>query len=266
MRIATRATGNEYLCAMFAHYVGVLPRALWKTFFILNFVVGLIVLYPVFAILLLKKDRYTGAFSVMQFWARWVAYVPGVFAKINYETPPDQLPDTCIYVANHASYLDIVLSYVAIPKYFVYMGKAEIDKAPLLRAFFRDMNIYVNRKSRSGSYAAFQAVSDKLRKGQSVFLYPEGTLEARGQLRPFKNGAFKMAIEHQLPIVPVTFKNNWKLLQNGGYFKSHGRPGIAQITVHKPIPTKGLSELDLVHLRHTVRETIARELHKHESR
>jgi hypothetical protein len=60
--------------------------------------------------------------------------------------------------------------------------------------------------------------------------------------------------------VPVTFKNNWKLLQNGGFFKSHGRPGIARITVHKPIPTKGLSEEDLVHLRHTVRETIAREL------
>jgi 1-acyl-sn-glycerol-3-phosphate acyltransferase len=109
-------------------------------------------------------------------------------------------------------------------------------------------------------------VSDKIRKGESVFLYPEGTIEAKGNLRPFKNGAFKMAIELQVPIVPVTFRNNWKLLQNGGFFKSHGRPGIAYVTVHKPISTEGLSEEDLVHLRHNVREIIARELHQHESR
>ncbi len=251
---------------MFSHYAGLLPRAFWKSFFILNFVVGLVVLYPVFAVLLIKKHRYGAAFSFMRFWARWVANVPGVFVRVNYEIPKEELPETCIYVANHASYLDIPLSYIAIPKYFVYMGKAEIDKAPLLRIFFRDMNIYVNRKSRTGSYTAYHAVSEKLRKGESVFMYPEGTIEARGQLKPFKNGAFKMAIDHQVPIVPVTFKNNWKLLQNGGFFKAHGRPGIAQVTVHKPILTKGLSEEDLVHLRHQAREIIAGELQRHESR
>ncbi|HTF06477.1 MAG TPA: lysophospholipid acyltransferase family protein [Bacteroidia bacterium] len=245
---------------MLSHYAGLLPRTLWKIFFILNFVTGLVVLYPVFAVLLMKKNRYDGAFRFMRIWARWIAHVPGVLVSIKRECPEEELPDTCIYVANHASYLDIVLSYVVVPKYFVYMGKAEIEKAPLFRVFFRDMNIYVNRKSRTGSYAAYQAVSEKLRKGESVFMYPEGTIESRGRLKPFKNGAFRMAIDHQVPIVPVTFKNNWKLLQNGGFFKSHGRPGIARVTVHKPIPTKGLSEEDLVHLRHTVRETIAREL------
>lgn len=245
---------------MFSHYAGILPRALWKLFFILNFVVGLVVLYPLFAILLLPKKRYNGAFTLMKFWARWVAFVPGVWVKIKRETPAEELPEACIYVANHSSYLDIVLSYVAIPKYFVYMGKAEIEKAPLLRIFFRDMNIYVNRKTRSGSYAAFVAAGEKLRSGQSVFIYPEGTIEARGQLRNFKNGAFRMAIENQVPVVPVTFKNNWRLLQNGGFFKSFGRPGLAKITVHKPVPTLGMTEEDLVSLRGTVRETILREL------
>ena len=247
---------------MFRHYAGMLPRALWKLFFILNFVVGLILLYPVFAVLLIRKERYNGAFSLMKLWARWVAVIPGICWSIKREVSDDELPDACIYVANHSSYLDIVLSYVAIPKYFVYMGKAEIDKAPLLRIFFRDMNIYVNRKSRTGSYAAFLAAGEKLRKGQSVFIYPEGTIESRGQLRNFKNGAFRMAIEHQVPIVPVTFRNNWKLLQNGGFLKSHGRPGIARITVHKPVPTKGLTEEDLVPLRHSVREVILSELHR----
>lgn len=247
---------------MFLHWAGLIPRALWKLFFVLNFVVGLVLLFPVYALLLRKKNRYDGAFALMRFHSRWIAHVPGIFVIIKSEIPDDQLPDACIYVANHASYLDIVLSYVAIPKYFVYMGKAEIEKAPLLRIFFRDMNLYVDRKTRSGSYAAFVEAGKKLESGQSVFIYPEGTIEARGQLKNFKNGAFRMAIEHQVPIVPVTFKNNWKLLQNGGFFKAHGRPGIARITVHKPIPTKGMTEEDLVSLRHTVREIIFHELHK----
>ena len=247
---------------MFAHYAGLLPRAIWKLFFILNFVAGLILLYPVFAILLIRKPRYNAAFSLMKFWARWVAAVPGICWKVEREIPAGQLPDACIYVANHSSYLDIVLSYVAIPKYFVYMGKAEIEKAPLLRIFFRDMNIYVDRKTRTGSYAAFVAAGEKLRTGQSVFIYPEGTIESNGKLKNFKNGAFRMAIENQVPIVPVTFRNNWKLLQNGGFFKSSGRPGLSRITVHKPVPTKGLTEQDLVSLRHSVRETILNELQK----
>ncbi len=245
---------------MFLHWAGLVPRTFWKIFFISNFILGLVALFPVFAVLLTKRKRYNGAFALMRLWARWIAHVPGVFVSIKHEAPSEELPEACIYVANHASYLDIVLSYVAVPKYFVYMGKAEIEKAPLFRIFFRDMNIYVDRKTRTGSYAAFVAVSEKLRSGQSVFIFPEGTIEARGQLRNFKNGAFKMAIEHQVPIVPVTFRNNWKLLQNGGFFKSHGRPGLAKITVHKPVPTAGLTEADLVSLRHSVRETIAREL------
>lgn len=247
---------------MFTHYAGLLPRTIWKIFFILNFVLGLVLLYPVFAVLLTKRKRYNGAFALMRLWARWIAHVPGILVTVKHETPADELPEACIYVANHASYLDIVMSYIAVPKYFVYMGKAEIEKAPLFRIFFRDMNIYVNRKTRTGSYAAFVAAGNKLAHGESVFIFPEGTIESKGNLKPFKNGAFKMAIEHQVPIVPVTFKNNWRLLQNGGFFKSHGRPGRSRIVVHKPVPTKGLTEADLVSLRHTVRETILAELHK----
>ncbi len=245
---------------MLRHYLGLLPRALWKLLFVLNFVLGLIVLYPVFAVLLSRKAWYRAAFRVMRFWAHWVLLVPGVLVRVKREVPAEALPEPCVYVANHSSYLDIVVSYIVIPKYFLYMGKLEIDKAPLLRIFFRDMNLYVDRKSRSGSYKAFQEASEKLRNGESVFLYPEGSIESKGNLKPFKNGAFRLAIENQVPIVPVTFLNNWRLLQNGGFLKSHGRPGIARVVVHKPVSTKGMTEADLVTLRHAVRETIAQTL------
>jgi 1-acyl-sn-glycerol-3-phosphate acyltransferase len=245
---------------MLLHYLGIIPRALWKTFFILNFVLGLVLLYPFFAILLSTRKTYHGAFRLMRFWARWILTVPGIFVKIKREIPADELPVPCVYVANHSSYLDIVISYIVVPKYMIYMGKMEIEKAPLFRIFFRDMNIYVDRKSRTGSYKAFQKASERLQNGESVFLFPEGTIESKGQLKPFKNGAFRLAIENQVPIVPVTFRNNWKLLQNGGFFKSHGRPGISSCVLHKPVPTKGMKEEDLISLRHSVRETILKTL------
>lgn len=249
---------------MFLHYIGIVPRALWKAFFILNFILGLILLYPIFVILLTRREKYTGAFRLMRFWARWIITVPGIFTRVKREIAIDDLPEPCVYVANHSSYLDIVISYLVVPKYMIYMGKAEIEKAPLFRIFFRDMNIYVDRKSRTGSYKAFQTATERLSKGESIFIFPEGMIESKGQMKPFKNGAFRLAIENQVPIVPVTFLNNWKFLQNGGFFKSHGRPGISRIVVHKPISTKGMGEGDLIPLRHQVREIIFQTLQKNE--
>ncbi len=251
---------------MFLHYIGIIPRALWKLFFILNFILGLVLLYPIFAILLTRRKKYTSAFRLMRFWARWILTVPGIFTKVKREIAVEDLPEPCVYVANHSSYLDIVISYLVVPKYMIYMGKAEIEKAPLFRIFFRDMNIYVDRASRTGSYKAFQKASERLGKGESIFLFPEGGIESKGKLKNFKNGAFRLAIENQVPIVPVTFLNNWKLMQNGGFFKSHGGPGISRVVVHKPIPTKGMGEDDLVPLRHNVREIISQTLQQNEHR
>ncbi|HTL83115.1 MAG TPA: lysophospholipid acyltransferase family protein [Bacteroidia bacterium] len=244
---------------MFAHYIGIIPRALWKLLFVLNFILSMILLWPLFFILLSSK-KYRTAFKCMRVWARWVLTIPGIIPRVKREADPREIKGACIFVANHSSYLDIVVSYIAIPTYFVYMGKAEIDKAPLLRMFFKGMNIYVDRKTRSGSYLAFQLAAEKLRNGESVFIYPEGTIESKGHLKSFKNGAFRLAIENQVPIVPITFLGNWKLLQNGGFFKSHGRPGLTHVIVHKPVFTNGMTEEDLIPLRHRVREMIAKDL------
>jgi 1-acyl-sn-glycerol-3-phosphate acyltransferase len=140
------------------------------------------------------------------------------------------------------------------------MGKQELDKAPLFRIFFREMNILVDRSSNTASHRAFMRAGQDIDKGDSVFLFPEGTISSFGKLRGFKNGAFKLAIDKQVPIVPVTYLNNWKLLQNGGFFKAHGRPGISRVVIHEPIPTAGMTEKDLVSLRTKVYEIIQKEL------
>jgi 1-acyl-sn-glycerol-3-phosphate acyltransferase len=242
------------------NYLFLIPRTLWKMLFSLNFILGLIILYPFFYVLLSRKEWFPLAFKLKRFWAAWILIVPGIIIRIKREVPVDDLPEPAIYCGNHVSYLDIVSSYRVTNKYFVFMGKQELDKAPLFRIFFREMNILVDRKSKVGSHRAFVRAGEELEKGNSVFLYPEGTIHVTGKLMAFKNGAFRLAIEKQVPIIPVVYLNNWKLLQNGGFFKSHGRPGISRVKVLAPVPTKGLTEKDLVSLKTKVREIILHEL------
>ncbi|MCW3083432.1 MAG: hypothetical protein JWP12_798 [Bacteroidetes bacterium] len=247
-------------------YLLILPRVLWKILFLLNFVLGLIVLYPFFYLLLSRRKWFPLAFRLKRFWARWILFTPGLFLTVKYKNPRQQLPQPCIYCGNHVSYLDIIASYLITCNYFVFMGKQELDKAPLFRIFFREMNILVDRSSNIGSHRAFMRAGADIDKGDSVFLFPEGTISSFGKLRGFKNGAFKLAIEKQVPIVPVTFLNNWKLLQNGGFLKSHGRPGISKVVVHEPISTVGMTEQDLVSLRSKVHGIISAELENYNSK
>lgn len=143
------------------------------------------------------------------------------------------------------------------------MGKTELLKIPLFGAFFKYMDIPVNRKSRTGSHKALLQAGEKIDKGYSVIIYPEGTISNEGKLKSFKNGAFKLAIEKQVPIIPVVNLNNWQLLQNGGFFKSFGRPGYSRIVIGEAIPTKGLSEENLVDLRSKAYSFIHQELEKY---
>jgi len=132
------------------------------------------------------------------------------------------------------------------------MAKFELNKAPLFNIFFKDMQISVDRKSIMHGHRAFLRAEEEIDAGHSVFIFPEGTIANEGVLKNFKNGPFKLAVDKQMPILPITFIGNWKLLQNGGFFKSLGRPGISKAIVHAPIDTKGMTEENIVPLREAV--------------
>jgi len=166
------------------------------------------------------------------------------------------MPQPCVFVANHTSYLDIILSTFYIDHLAIYMGKAELLKAPLFKTFFKGMNIPVKRTNKIDAHKALEAAANEIDKGRSMVIFPEGTIPKSDKLLPFKNGAFKLAIEKQVPIVPIVNINNNKLLQNGGFFKSNGRPGIAKIIILEPIKTKGLTDHDLDELKRKTQHLI----------
>jgi len=218
-------------------------------------------MFPFFYYCLVTRNADL-AFKLKRAWAKIILYSSFLFPVIKYTGNKQKMPRPCIIVANHTSYLDIVLCPIYIDHTAVYMAKAELLKIPLFKYFFVYLDIPVNRKSITDAHKAFVDAGKKLDEGLSVIIYPEGTISTEGKLMRFKNGAFKLAIEKQVPIVPSVNLNNWWFLQNGGFFKSNGRPGIPRIVVGEPIETKGLTDKNVDELREKVFNFTKQELEK----
>lgn len=144
------------------------------------------------------------------------------------------------------------------------MGKAELKNVPLFNIFFRRMNIAVNRSSITSAHKAYQRARTDLSKGISITIFPEATIpECAPELGPFKNGAFKLAVEQQVSVVPITFLDNWKLFPDNKRERFVVRPGFSRIIVHKPISTSGMTDADISGLRQQVYEIIRDTMKKH---
>jgi 1-acyl-sn-glycerol-3-phosphate acyltransferase len=229
---------------------------IWKTIFLLHFTITLVLLYPFFAILLSRRSWHSHCFRLMRFWAHLLIMPMGIFYRTRYHYKPAR-GRKYIYVSNHTSYLDIIISYCVIEDFFIYMGKQELSKVPLFNVFFKSMNILVDRKSRIGSHKAYKRAEEELSKGHSLILYPEGTISKEApRMRPFKTGAFRLAIEAGVPIVPITFVDNWKRLQDRAFFQGQSGPGLVHIVVHPPVPTAGRSIHEVQQLSDEVKHII----------
>ena len=237
-------------------------RLLWKAFFVVFFVLSLLALYPLFYLFLSRKQWFPIAFRLKRFWAFLLRTVPGILLTVRKDAALPKGP--FVICSNHSSYTDIIMMYGVFRKYFVFMGKAEINSWPLFKIFFtRQMNISVERGSAASAQQALDRAKEELHLGHNIVIFPEGTIPSYApKMMRFKSGAFKLAIEEQVPIVPVTFLDNWKRLQTGAVFKSRGGPGLARAIIHAPIETKGMTEKDLLTLRNSVFDAIQEPLVK----
>jgi 1-acyl-sn-glycerol-3-phosphate acyltransferase len=184
--------------------------------------------------------------------------VSGIFFRKKYEVPIDW-GRTYIICGNHTSNLDISAINLAAKNNHAFIGKEELRQNLVLGFFFRTIDMTVNRDSKISSFRVFKEAAEKLKKGISVVIFPEATipLQYPPQLSDFKNGAFRLAIELKIPILPVTSLDTWKVLWNTG--SQYGsRPGICNIFVHKPVETAHLTLDDADTLRDEVYDIIKR--------
>jgi len=232
---------------------------IWRSLFFINAVLTFFLFFPAFYVFLSREKWFPYVFWLKKVWARFILFPVGIFYTVDrrMQFKPNQAYVIC---PNHTSYLDIMLIYLSIPVYFHTMGKAELMKVPLFRKFFEKMNIPVNRTSRVDAHRALLRAGTDIEKGISVALFPEGTIHHHGpKMGRFKNGPFLLAIEKQVPIVPVTFMNNWILLPDD-FEHRVGQPGRARIIVHPPIETTGMTLEDIDTLKQRVYEIIDRPL------
>lgn len=242
-------------------WVFFLPRLLFKLWFGMLFGLSLVVLYIPFRLLLRKPSGYPAAFRLMKAWGRFLAYGGMVPWKVYREAALPQPP--YIMCANHSSYLDIIHSFCFLPDYFLFMGKHELLHWPLFNIFFKDMHIAVNRNNGMEAARALAKAGEAIDKGVCVSIFPEGTISPIAPcLLPFKDGAFRLAVKKQVPIVPVTFLDNWNLFGDPEKPLSAGRPGLARVVVHPSIMPDGTGPEAADELRARVFDAIEAPLRK----
>jgi 1-acyl-sn-glycerol-3-phosphate acyltransferase len=239
-------------------------QLLWRFWFYIHGALVVVVFYPAYFILLQRKSWFPRVFGLYKACARIMLFNSGICTRVTgHALPPEGQP--FVICANHASYLDIVTTYIAVPRYFHFIGKAELRNIPLFGHFFREMNIPVDRGSVISSHRAYTRSMEDLDAGVNIAIFPEGGIpETAPRLKPFKNGAFKLAIEKQVPIVPVIFLDNHNLMPCNILRRMHaGRPGRSRILVLPHVDTKGKTSGDMDALKKRVYQQMDERLRGH---
>jgi 1-acyl-sn-glycerol-3-phosphate acyltransferase len=213
--------------------------------------------FPIFKILLWKKERFPKAFKFMKFYAKSWLFLTGIFVKVSGKENLKTDEPTLI-CANHSSFIDIPVLYSVIDDYFIFTGKKEIEKWPLFHIFYTSgMNILVDRHNEKGDMKAMKRMIGVIDDGNPLFVFPEGTISKTApKMTDFKMGAVSIAIRKQVPILPITFTSNWKRLQRKGFFAGQAGPGISNMIIHPPISTKGLTKKDAEELNDKIKSII----------
>jgi len=210
--------------------------ASWFGFWVL---VGFILLYPGFFITLSNPKWYSQAHKIRRLWGRWLFLFGAIWVDQILEKPFDH-KKSYVITPNHTSQLDIVTLTVKLGLDFSFMAKIELARIPVFGIFFRTIDIAVDRKNARQAANSYNKAKELLDSGKSLVIFPEATIHMQvPKLGRFKDGAFKLAIEKQIDILPVTIIGNWLILPDKGKF--HFRPGKVIQYVHEPISTKGMT-------------------------
>lgn len=144
-----------------------------------------------------------------------------------------------VYASNHSSMFDIWALAATLPGSVRFVAKQELVKVPLVgRAMLAAGHVAIDRFNRARAFEAYERAAAVIRGGISAVVFPEGTRSRTGELLPFKNAPFGLAIVAGVPLVPVYVHNTFEILPKGGV---RLRPRPIQILVGEPIPTAGLS-------------------------
>lgn len=229
----------------------------YRIWFYILIALPILVMFPILFVSILKESWYPFFFKLARFWAKFILIGMGFNYKIERKETPDKAK-SYMFIANHTSMTDIMLMLVSIKNPFVFVGKKELAKIPLFGFFYKRTCILVDRNSPKSRQGVFLRAQKRLKSGLSICIFPEGGVpEEHIDLDEFKDGAFRLAIKHQIPIVPLTFADNKKRLS---YTFFSGGPGRMRVKMHEFLSTKGLTIEDTKSLNEKARAVILNQL------
>jgi len=161
-----------------------------------------------------------------------------------------------VVVSNHLSNLDPPLHIAKLPVSIRFLAKKELFRVPVLgRAMRAAGMIETDRQAHASAHRAInERVAAVVAMGKSLIIYPEGHRSRNGELQPFKKGAFRIAVDNRMPVVPVAIAGTDRAWRPGDKVLHGGR---ARMVIHDPIPTEGLDHDDLDELRTRTQGIIA---------
>ena len=142
-----------------------------------------------------------------------------------------------VYAANHQAMLDIPALALGVPAPFVFVARSELRRLPLVGSILAVSRcVFLDRRAPGGTGAALEAARERLEAGESVLFFPEGTRSYGRRLGRFYPGAFRLALEAGVPVVPVAIDGAYRLLDESG---KAARPGRVTVRLGPPIPPSG---------------------------
>ncbi|OXA99758.1 1-acyl-sn-glycerol-3-phosphate acyltransferase [Flavobacterium plurextorum] len=231
---------------------------LWRIWFYVLMAIPIIIMLPFLVISILSEKGYPYFFKMARIWAKFILYGMGFYYKVKREQKLIKHKSYMI-VANHTSMTDIMLTLAIIKNPFVFVGKKELVKIPLFGFFYKRTCILVDRNSSRSKNEVFKRAQSRLNQGLSICIFPEGGVpdDESVLLDEFKDGAFRLAIDHQIPIVPIVYPDN---KERFSYTFFSGSPGKMRVKVLPFVETNGLTSENRKELREKVRQLIYKEL------
>ncbi len=226
---------NRIICSLYTFWV------------VLVFFTFMLLLFPFILIPFLAGKSFTAiGYRFLWLWA-WLF---SKFTFIHYRiSGRENIPQhkALIYVSNHTSFLDVPGLRLLIPGEFRPIAKKELLRIPGFGFIVKAATVVVDRSNAESRKKSVEQARAVLNKGISMLIFAEGTQNRTSEiLQPFKDGAFRLAIETQTPIIPVVVIGAARLMPPG---KLQIRPGIISVVAGKPIDVQGLQQDDLPALK-----------------
>jgi 1-acyl-sn-glycerol-3-phosphate acyltransferase len=177
--------------------------------------------------------------GLARLWARSLVAAAGIDLHVENVERIDPAK-RYIIVANHYSYLDIPCLFAAIPQPIRFMAKASLFRIPIFGwALGRAGFIPVDRKNRRTAVKSFELAAERIRKGNTIVIFPEEGRSRAREMKPFQRGAFLLAIRAQKTILPIAIDSTYDIWPVGAFWKL--KPGRVTLRVGTAIETAGLT-------------------------